>query len=152
MRVTNPLSAELSELRRSLVPGLLGALRFNLNREAAAFHAFEIGKVFAMRDGAPRRARAARRDQLWRLRAGRGRQAGRHGELLDAQGRARAMVRRAGRGGARRIRSAGETAYRFLHPGRAARVHARRQTDRISRRTASGGSDKSRTEQPLRAY
>ena len=53
MRVTNPLSAELSELRLSLAPGLLGALRFNLNREAAAFHAFEIGKVFSMRDGAP---------------------------------------------------------------------------------------------------
>ena len=46
VRVTNPLSAELSELRLSLVPGLLGALRFNLNREAAAFHAFEIGKAF----------------------------------------------------------------------------------------------------------
>src|ERR1700688_1386320 len=53
VRVANPLSAELSELRVSLVPGLLGALRFNLNREAAAFHAFEIGKVFSMRDGAP---------------------------------------------------------------------------------------------------
>lgn len=53
VRVTNPLSAELSEMRRSLLPGLLAALRFNLNREAAAFHAFELGKVFSMRDGAP---------------------------------------------------------------------------------------------------
>lgn len=44
--VENPLSMELSELRRSLVPGLLTALRFNLNREATALHAFEIGKVF----------------------------------------------------------------------------------------------------------
>jgi len=53
VRVANPLSAELSELRRSLLPGLLAALRFNLNREAAAFHAFEIGKVFETRDGVP---------------------------------------------------------------------------------------------------
>jgi phenylalanyl-tRNA synthetase beta chain len=53
VRVANPLSAELSELRLSLAPGLLGALRFNLNREAAAFHAFEIGKVFETRNGAP---------------------------------------------------------------------------------------------------
>jgi phenylalanyl-tRNA synthetase beta chain len=53
VRVTNPLSAELSEMRRSLLPGLLAALRFNLNREAGAFHAFELGKVFSMRDGAP---------------------------------------------------------------------------------------------------
>jgi phenylalanyl-tRNA synthetase beta chain len=54
VRVTNPLSAELSELRRSLVGGLLAALRFNLNREAAAFHAFEIGKVFGVADGMAR--------------------------------------------------------------------------------------------------
>jgi phenylalanyl-tRNA synthetase beta chain len=51
IRVTNPLSAELSEMRRSLLPGLLASLRFNLNRETTAFHAFEIGKVFGMRDG-----------------------------------------------------------------------------------------------------
>ncbi len=44
--VTNPLSAELSEMRQSLIPGLLAALRFNLNRQAEAFHAFEIAKVF----------------------------------------------------------------------------------------------------------
>ncbi|MGA2409460.1 MAG: phenylalanine--tRNA ligase subunit beta [Candidatus Binataceae bacterium] len=53
VRVANPLSAELSELRRSLLPGLLAALRFNLNREATSFHAFEIGKVFGSRDGIP---------------------------------------------------------------------------------------------------
>ena len=56
VRVTNPLSAELSEMRRSLLPGLLAALRFNLNREAIAFHAFEIGKVFGLRDGMPSEA------------------------------------------------------------------------------------------------
>ena len=51
VRVTNPLSAELSEMRRSLVPGLLAALRFNLNREARNFHMFEIGKTFGVREG-----------------------------------------------------------------------------------------------------
>jgi phenylalanyl-tRNA synthetase beta chain len=48
VKVTNPLSAELSELRVSLMPGLVTALRFNLNREARAFHAFEMGKTFRM--------------------------------------------------------------------------------------------------------
>ena len=48
VKVTNPLSAELSELRVSLIPGLVTALRFNLNREAHAFHGFEIGKTFRM--------------------------------------------------------------------------------------------------------
>ncbi|MHB8381476.1 MAG: phenylalanine--tRNA ligase subunit beta [Candidatus Binataceae bacterium] len=47
VRVENPLSAELGELRLSLLPGLLGALRFNLNRQASAFHGFEIAKTFA---------------------------------------------------------------------------------------------------------
>jgi phenylalanyl-tRNA synthetase beta chain len=50
VRVTNPLSAELGEMRRSLVPGLRAALQFNLNREAGAFHAFEIGRAFVLKD------------------------------------------------------------------------------------------------------
>jgi len=58
--VTNPLSSELSEMRASLLPGLLGALRFNLNREASAVHLFEIGKVFGeMDEGARESARVA---------------------------------------------------------------------------------------------
>jgi phenylalanyl-tRNA synthetase beta chain len=48
VKVTNPLSAELSELRVSLMPGLVTSLRFNLNREAHAFHAFETAKTFRM--------------------------------------------------------------------------------------------------------
>ncbi|MGH7780179.1 MAG: phenylalanine--tRNA ligase subunit beta [Candidatus Binataceae bacterium] len=47
VKIENPLSAELGELRLSLLPGLLGALRFNLNRQANAFHVFEIAKTFA---------------------------------------------------------------------------------------------------------
>ncbi|HUY18478.1 MAG TPA: phenylalanine--tRNA ligase subunit beta [Candidatus Binataceae bacterium] len=50
VRVTNPLSAELGEMRRSLIPGLRAALQFNLNREAGAFHAFEIGRAFVLKD------------------------------------------------------------------------------------------------------
>src|SRR5271156_3533919 len=48
VKVTNPLSAELSELRVSLMPGLVTSLRFNLNREARSFHEFEMGKTFRM--------------------------------------------------------------------------------------------------------
>ncbi|HUY26976.1 MAG TPA: phenylalanine--tRNA ligase subunit beta [Candidatus Binataceae bacterium] len=47
VKVENPLSAELGELRLSILPGLLGALRFNLNRQASTFHGFEIAKTFA---------------------------------------------------------------------------------------------------------
>jgi phenylalanyl-tRNA synthetase beta chain len=51
--VSNPLSAELSELRASLLPGLVAALRFNLNRQAVAMHAFEIAKTFENRGDVP---------------------------------------------------------------------------------------------------
>jgi phenylalanyl-tRNA synthetase beta chain len=51
--VENPLAAGLGEMRMSLVGGLLQALRFNLNRQAACFHAFEIAKVFFHRQGRP---------------------------------------------------------------------------------------------------
>lgn len=58
--VENPLSAELAELRESLVSGLVRVLRFNLNRQAGAFHAFEVGKVFFRgHDGPAEGARVA---------------------------------------------------------------------------------------------
>ena len=53
IRVQNPITEELRQMRRSLVPALLEALRFNLNREAADFHAFEIAKVYSRENGAP---------------------------------------------------------------------------------------------------
>ncbi|HYA35853.1 MAG TPA: phenylalanine--tRNA ligase subunit beta, partial [Candidatus Binataceae bacterium] len=53
VRIENPLSEELGEMRLSLLPGLVAALRFNLNRQSAAFHAFEIAKAYAAREGTP---------------------------------------------------------------------------------------------------
>jgi phenylalanyl-tRNA synthetase beta chain len=52
IRVQNPLSEELRQMRRSLLPALLEALRFNLNRQAPNFHAFEIAKVYSLENGA----------------------------------------------------------------------------------------------------
>ncbi|HVN29205.1 MAG TPA: phenylalanine--tRNA ligase subunit beta, partial [Candidatus Binataceae bacterium] len=53
IRVQNPLSEELRQMRRSPAPALLEALRFNRNRQAANFHAFEIAKVYSLEAGAP---------------------------------------------------------------------------------------------------
>ncbi len=53
VRVQNPLSEDLRQMRRSIVPALLEALSFNLNRQAPNFHAFEIAKVYSMEGGAP---------------------------------------------------------------------------------------------------
>ncbi|HLX37937.1 MAG TPA: phenylalanine--tRNA ligase subunit beta, partial [Candidatus Binataceae bacterium] len=52
IRVQNPIVEEMRQMRRSLVPAQLEALRFNLNRQAADFHAFEIAKVYSREDGA----------------------------------------------------------------------------------------------------
>ncbi len=53
IRVQNPLTEELRQMRRSILPALLEALRFNLNRQAQHFHAFEIAKVYSLEGGVP---------------------------------------------------------------------------------------------------
>jgi phenylalanyl-tRNA synthetase beta chain len=53
IRVHNPISEELRQMRRSLLPALLEALRFNRNRQAPDFHAFEIAKVYSLEGSAP---------------------------------------------------------------------------------------------------
>jgi phenylalanyl-tRNA synthetase beta chain len=50
--VQNPIVEEMRQMRRSLLPAQLEALRFNLNRQAADFHAFEIAKVYSRENGA----------------------------------------------------------------------------------------------------
>ncbi|MBC7248582.1 MAG: phenylalanine--tRNA ligase subunit beta [Actinobacteria bacterium] len=51
LRLRNPLSEEASVMRPSLLPGLLEALRFNLNRRVLDVHLFEMGRVFLPRAG-----------------------------------------------------------------------------------------------------
>lgn len=46
--VQNPLAKDAAEMRRSLLPGLIGNLRFNLSFKARACHLFHLGKVFGM--------------------------------------------------------------------------------------------------------
>ncbi len=55
VRVGNPLDAEKPFLRRSLMPGLLGALSYNAGRRQPDIRLFEVGVVFSHPDeGAPR--------------------------------------------------------------------------------------------------
>jgi len=49
--VLNPIAAQMSVMRSSLIGGLVATLRYNLNRKAARVRLFEIGRVFA-RDAA----------------------------------------------------------------------------------------------------
>lgn len=52
VEVENPLDRSESLLRTSLMPGLLKALRFNLDRQIDDLALFEIGRVFALPTGA----------------------------------------------------------------------------------------------------
>ncbi len=55
VRVANPLDAEKPFLRRSLMPGLLGALSYNASRRQPDVRLFEVGVVFSHPDeGSPR--------------------------------------------------------------------------------------------------
>ncbi len=48
LEVENPLDRSQRLLRTSLLPGLLNAARFNVERQAGAFSLFEIGSVFRL--------------------------------------------------------------------------------------------------------
>jgi len=46
LRLRNPLSEEAAVMRPSLLPGLLEAVRYNVNRRLTDVHLFEMGRVF----------------------------------------------------------------------------------------------------------
>jgi phenylalanyl-tRNA synthetase beta chain len=55
VRVSNPLIAEEPYLRRSLMPGLLGALAYNADRRQGSIRLYEVGVVFSHpAEGGPR--------------------------------------------------------------------------------------------------
>ncbi|MDE2234384.1 MAG: phenylalanine--tRNA ligase subunit beta [Gammaproteobacteria bacterium] len=46
----NPISSDMSRLRRSLWPGLIQTLQFNLNRQQERIRIFELGRRYIMQD------------------------------------------------------------------------------------------------------
>ncbi len=59
VRISNPMSVEQSVMRTMLLPGLLGAVRDNLDRLNEPPNLFEIGKVYLWDEPAPAPAHAA---------------------------------------------------------------------------------------------
>lgn len=49
VKLRNPVSEEMSVMRPSLLPGLLEAVRYNLNRQVTETHFFEVGRIFVPR-------------------------------------------------------------------------------------------------------
>lgn len=58
--LTNPLSEDLSQLRTSLLPGLLSCVRRNLGHRVQDVALFEVGKVFIARKDTPQPHEPAR--------------------------------------------------------------------------------------------
>ena len=48
IRLSNPISSELGEMRQSLWPGLLMALAHNIKRQQSRVRLFEVGRIFKM--------------------------------------------------------------------------------------------------------
>lgn len=122
LRAANPVSIEHSELRRSLVPGLLNVLAHNERHRRDDVAIFEIGAVHAMVDDEPWEA-----DRLGILLAGNWPGLGwtepqRTADVADAKGLLAALAARLGIGGLRF--GALEVHAGVEHPGRTAAVIA----------------------------
>ena len=50
IELANPITTDMTEMRRSLWPGLVQALRYNLNRQQTRIRIFELGMRFLMQD------------------------------------------------------------------------------------------------------
>ena len=117
--VLNPIAKESTEMRLSLIPGLIENLRANLAQKAESFSAYHLGKVFRLgRDGTTEE-RQCLGGILYGPRARRGLRTGAEAALsfLDCKGLVEGILDLQGMGetvGWCREPSA------FFHPGRAA--------------------------------
>ena len=51
VRLANPLSSDLNVMRLSLLPGMLNAIAWNINRQNSNLRLFELGFVYARKEG-----------------------------------------------------------------------------------------------------
>lgn len=50
IRLANPIASTMAEMRRSLFPGLVDAVRYNVNRQLTRVRLFEIGQCFVQQN------------------------------------------------------------------------------------------------------
>jgi phenylalanyl-tRNA synthetase beta chain len=122
IRVQNPFSEDLRQMRRSLVPALLEALRFNRNRQAPQFHAFEIAKVFSLENGAPVERFALAALSYGDYALGEVGKPALKASYFTMKGVFEVFLGALGLGGGVSYHPPVDGELRFLHPGRAARV------------------------------
>jgi phenylalanyl-tRNA synthetase beta chain len=120
LALANPIAADLSDMRPSLVPGLAAAAERNARRGLRDVALFEVGQIF-LGDGENDQriaATALRRGMAKRAGEGRHWQGGGAADVFDAKGDALALLAALGvSAGAVQIVPGGP---KFLHPGRCA--------------------------------
>lgn len=119
VQLTNPISADMSEMRQSLWPGLVGAVAYNLNRQQQRVRLFESGLRFLRVDGEIRQVpmlvaavTGRRHAESWSSPAD-------SVDFFDLKGDLEALLALTGSAGAWRFRAAGHPA---LHDGQSARL------------------------------
>lgn len=112
----NPIASNLAVMRSSLIGGLVGALRFNLNRKQPRVRLFEIGACFAAADGTYRQTErlsalcyGAAEPEQWGTSA-------RNVDFFDAKGDLEALF------APRSLRFVAAQ-HPALHPGRSAQIY-----------------------------
>jgi phenylalanyl-tRNA synthetase beta chain len=121
IRVANPVTNDHSELRRSLLPGLIGVLTRNERQRRPDLAIFELGAVHEWRDGQP-----VQTEMLGLLLAGDWRppswvEPARGGSIDDLKGVLEALANRFGVG--RLEYRPAEALAGVEHPGRTAQIH-----------------------------
>lgn len=121
MRLSNPIAENMAAMRCSLWPGLLEALRGNLNRQVERARLFEAGHVFLGRGREVHRLAAAVTGAALPTQWG---AAERAVDFFDLKGDLQALLDLAGRPDRFEFCPAAHPA---LHPGRSAQVRAGRE-------------------------
>ena len=118
--VLNPLAQDKTELRLSLIPGLLDNLRANLAQKARNFYGFDLGKVFCLNAQGSAEEKQHLAALLCGARARRGLRLKEETppNLLDAKGLVEGILEVLGIEAHPRWSAAGVGS--FLHPGKAA--------------------------------
>ena len=150
LALANPIAADLSDMRPSLIPGLVAAAQKNADRGSADVALFEVGQIFrgdrpedqltAASGRAPRAGEGDRHRPPLVGAGGRGRRLRRQGRCAGGAGRGR----RAGAG------AAGGAGRPGLVPSRAQRHHPDRPAERARtfRRAASARARGARRRRP----
>ncbi len=119
LALANPIAADLSDMRPSLVPGLVAAAERNARRALTDVALFEVGQIFLGSGEADQRVAAAgvRRGLAKAGQEGRNWRGGGPVDAFDAKADAMALLAALGVANAVQVAPGGPA---FLHPGRSA--------------------------------